>query len=253
MFYILNGQLSRYTSINLTTDRGLQYGDGLFETMLFTDGLVKHFEDHLERLRNGLLFFGFDLSELNPEKYLSEIKCLLTENNISGDARVKLMVWRKTGGFYNPSERTFNYSISVSSFNLTHLSTELPQLGVAEDFQIPKSPLGNFKTLNSLYYVYAARLREASGLDDLVLLNTSNEVAECTYSNIFWKKGEEYFTPSLETGCIAGIARKNWIKELKKEKKVIHEGLYSLNHLKEANSIWLCNSLGKKKVIKFSF
>jgi len=251
MFYIINGKLTRHSSINPTVDRGVQYGDGLFETMLFKDGEISFFEDHLERLRSGLTFFGFSLEELNPEKYLKEIQYLLSENTITGNARVKLMLWRKSGGFYSPTETSFNYSISVSAFDVSNLPIELDQLGVAKDFQLPKSPLGNFKTINSLYYVYASRLRAISGLDDLVLLNTANEITECTYSNIFWKKGDVYFTPALETGCIAGIARKNWIKELKKNKQVINEGLYSIGELQDADEIWVCNSLSKRKVLNF--
>ena len=158
MFYILNGQLSKQTAINPSTDRGLQYGDGLFETMLFKNGEIEFYNDHLDRLKAGLTFFGFSLEELNPDKLLKETHYLLSENNIIGDARIKFMLWRKTGGFYTPTETGFNYSISVGNFDSTKLPSELNKLGIAKNFQLPKSPLGNFKTINSMYYVYACLL-----------------------------------------------------------------------------------------------
>jgi branched-subunit amino acid aminotransferase/4-amino-4-deoxychorismate lyase len=56
--------------------------------------------------------------------------------------------------------------------------------------------------------VLAAKERDLLGLDDVVLLDHKNRVAELSSMNIFWFQRGKLFTPSLHTGCVAGVMRK---------------------------------------------
>lgn len=46
------------------------------------------------------------------------------------------------------------------------------------------------------------------GVDDCLLINDQNRVAESISSNLFFAMGNNLYTPSLEEGCVEGILRK---------------------------------------------
>jgi branched-chain amino acid aminotransferase len=48
---------------------------------------------------------------------------------------------------------------------------------------------------------------QATGLDEVVLLNERGEVAECTAANIFCVRGGRVLTPPLTAGCLEGVTR----------------------------------------------
>lgn len=237
----LNGEIQP-TGSHLAENRGLAYGDGLFETMIVQNGQINYWEDHLKRLLSGLNFL-----EINPQKNLldtipSQIQTLIKENEIGDHARAKLMIWRNTGGLYTPTEHSFSFLITVAPFD-----PELRPLGslaICEELRLPKSSIGNFKTINSMYYVKAGLLKARAQADDLILLNTNQEVCECTSSNLFWKKNNTYYTPALETGCIAGVMRKNFLKELASKGNQVIEGVFTRSDLLGADCYYLTNVTG---------
>ena len=63
-------------------NRGLRYGDGLFETMKYKNGGIVLSDEHLERLWNGLGRLQFDLPKLFTKDYLmNEVLQLVEKNN----------------------------------------------------------------------------------------------------------------------------------------------------------------------------
>lgn len=244
--WILNGEIQN-TGWNYADNRGFAYADGLFETMIAHQGKIDYWTDHLERLLAGLQFL-----EISPQKKLLEtlpaqIKELIKENGIQSSARVKLTLWRNSGGLYTPTEASFSYVITATPFN--EIDPTIESLSICSDLKLPKSPLGNFKTINSLYYVKAGLFKSRSKADDLILLNTHDEVCECTSSNLFWKKNEVYYTPALETGCIAGIMRKNFLKQLQSQNKKVVEGIFTSSDLVDAHCYYLTNVTGIRKCL----
>jgi len=57
---LVNGVESSAIAVD---DRGLQYGDGLFETMAAVDGRVRNLERHLDRLGEGCRRLGIPMPE----------------------------------------------------------------------------------------------------------------------------------------------------------------------------------------------
>ena len=105
---LVNGVESSAISVD---DRGLQYGDGLFETMAATNGRVRHFERHMERLADGCRRLGLPA----PDPVLIAKECERVLEGL-GVGAVKLMLTRGPGPrSYRPPAEPSVTRIVVSS------------------------------------------------------------------------------------------------------------------------------------------
>ena len=68
------------------------------------------------------------------------------------------------------------------------------------------------------------------------------EVVEATAANLFWSRGGELFTPSLATGCVAGVTRRFVLEVAARRRVRVTEGSYPLVALGEADEVFLTNS-----------
>lgn len=244
----VNGKFENENANLDLLNRGFLYADGLFETILYDGEKLRFFEDHMLRLLKGLNFFQFETPALFKDDIESQIYDTLEKNSSKGFMRVKLIVWRNTGGLYTPTHNSFSYLILCSPTSENY--DENIELGIYNSPLLPHSEIGNHKTINSIYYVYAGIEKKKSGLDELILLNTSSLICECTSSNIFWEKDGLFYTPSLSTGCVAGIQRKQFIKEVKDSGKTVIEGEFTISDLTEASQFYMTNITGIRTASK---
>jgi branched-subunit amino acid aminotransferase/4-amino-4-deoxychorismate lyase len=116
---IYNFQLAEETMVSLPLqNRAFQYGDGLFETMRFQEGRILFLEDHLQRLSTGLEVLQMKLPADFTMHYVAEAIAQLVEVNQLSKARIRLQVWRKSGGLYTPSQKEAEFYISVQPFEV---------------------------------------------------------------------------------------------------------------------------------------
>jgi len=199
-------------------DRAFNYGDGLFESIIYHKGKARFLNDHLKRLKKGMHALGIQGGQGIKKNVLSaQIDCLLHKNKIKGSARLKLMVWRKPGGLYTPENLHFNLLIISQPTEFNKQNPTGLSLGLSQNVRLAYSSLSRFKTCNALPYVLAGLEKQHTPFDELLLLDQKGRVAECTASNLFWIKKDIVFTPSLKTGCVAGVSRKNILKRLEKQ------------------------------------
>ena len=236
-----NGDVMSENSVRLPTDdRAFRYGDGLFETIRYENGIVWFWPDHFDRLNRGMEAMRLiPPPRFSEESLLETIIQLLESNHLRQQpARLKLQVWRRPGGLYTPATQEADWLLTVRPgppFSITPKSN----LGVYEDFRLSPSPVSAFKTLNSLPYVLAALYRQEHGYDDVLLLDIHGYLAECGASNLFWFVGETLFTPSLETGCIDGVLRRQLLRHFD-----VREGLFPPEALDTADCIFCANVAG---------
>ncbi|GAA4841374.1 aminotransferase class IV [Algivirga pacifica] len=227
MFVNYNFELLEKKKVTIPIeDRGFAYGDGLFETIIMKNDRLQFAVDHLERLQKGMKVMGFDkdVEALNLEWLLKSCRQLKEKNKFEGDVRFKLMVWRRKGGLYTPTSQGFHVLLTARDF--TPVTYEE---GVTVDFCersfVQYSAISFAKTLSSMTYVLAGIEKKEKQVDDLVLMNSEGYLCEFISSALFWVKNDQIYTPRLQTGCVAGIARKNIIQTLEdlgyKVKKVM--------------------------------
>lgn len=190
-------------------DRGLQYGDGLFETMRVRSGAVRLLDHHLARLQAGCALLGIDGPPPRALRRELERRARGTE-----EAVLKLILTRGVGARgYRPSgeERTTRV-ISL------HPLPPLPgarAVGVRLcATRLGTNPaLAGLKTLNRLESVLARGEWRDHRIWEGLLCDEAGHVVCGTQSNLFVRRGRLLLTPRLDRCGIAGVMRR-WVLEI---------------------------------------
>ncbi len=242
MFLAYNSDILAKDSFRIqSNDRAFQYGDGLFETIRYEADRLWFWPDHFDRLTAGMTALHLHPPDAFSAEAASQlIRQLLRANGLHDQpARVKVQVWRQTGGLYTPTTNAANWLVTTRSDHPFAI-TQKTKIGIYDQFRVTPSPVSAVKTLNSLPYVLAGIYKQENGFDDVVLLDPFGHVAECVASNLFWFRDGTLFTPSLQTGCVEGIARRQLLRAFPDAQ----EGLFRPAVLDDADTVLAANSAG---------
>lgn len=241
IFFNYNGKLCLENTPVITPDnRSFRYGDGLFETMLFSNDRLELKRYHFERLFSGINIFDFKVPSYFTQVYFEEKITELIKINHLETARVRLVIFRGDGEMHHAENKAqfIIQSWAVSDYNLA--TDNGLSIDVFEDAKKSRDRFSNVKSNNFLPYVMAAVYAKKNKIDDCIVLNTNNRICDTSVANIFIVKGETIFTPPLSEGCIAGVMRRFLIENLD-----IVEIPLSINDLLTADEIFLTNSIRK--------
>ncbi len=183
-------------------DHGYLLGDGVFATMRAYRGVCFRADRHLAALARGAALFGIELpSSLLQIAGLANEAARRTEE---ADAYIRVTLTRGAPGARPtlsvlaramdvPSEDAYARGVSVASVS--------PR-------RIPPACLdGSIKTTSYAVQVLARREVQAKGADEGIQLAIDGALACGTMANLFVVSGDTLLTPSLESGCRAGITR----------------------------------------------
>jgi len=210
LFALVNGQFVSVGSPGVAAlDRGLLYGDGLFETIRAYDGVPFLFEAHIERLNRSAAELRI-CDGLDPSALRQDVEKLLARNGLR-DAYLRITLTRgiHTGPLeLQPAERPTT-CVVARPLHLPPPERYDPgtRCVLASFRRSAESPLPRHKTLNYLENLLARTEARQRGADDAIFLNTRGEVAEATSSNIFLVLGGQLVTPSLEANILPGVTR----------------------------------------------
>ena len=232
--------------------RGLMYGDGIFETFRTYEGQSFCLKEHLDRLHSGMRILGIDV---NPKLQIGTLqkmvfRLLEKQQLLRRDAIVRLQVWRDGQRGYHPQEESItHFSIMASACPDEFL---LPVLKTVNRKRIPSQSMPpDVKFTNGINYILAAQEAAKEGGDDALMQTVDGFISETTIANIFWIKDHKIFTPDKECDLIPGITRKvimDIIRESNRWK--IEVGKYLLDHILDADAVWLCNSVREVLPVK---
>ncbi len=190
-------------------NRSFRYGDGLFESIRMADGKMPFWPLHFERLKKGAELFKFKWPKNWTAEYFEEqITTLLKADKHSKNARVRLTIFRGSGGFYEPTSSKAEYLIEAMPLKSAVAKGDL-SLDVFTEMEKPVSVYSTVKSNSSLLYVMASIQRKELKVDDLVVTNTKNRVIETIESNIFLIRDGIVLTPPTTEGCVAGVMRQH--------------------------------------------
>ena len=152
-FVNFNGKILKDDQPIITvSNRGLRYGDGIFETIKLKNGILILKDEHFARFWKGLQLLQFDIPKLwSPEKFEEQILQLTNKNKITS-ARVRLTVIRGDGGLYDPKDNIPNYIIETIPLaeNTGNLNENGLQLCIYKDAVKSIDSFSNFKPNNYL-------------------------------------------------------------------------------------------------------
>jgi branched-chain amino acid aminotransferase len=208
MMVVFNGEIVAEEQAMVSIfDRGLLYGDGLFETIRVFNGKPFRWGQHETRFRQGAEFLGITVPE--PSERLRTFANELVARNRSPNALLRLLLTRGTGPRgYSPKgadRPTLAMSLhpapdparAVARWKLITSTVRLPA----------NEPLANFKTCNKLAQIMARTCADDAGANEALLLNTDGHVVEGSSSNLFWIEAGAVCTPSLGAGVLPGVTR----------------------------------------------
>jgi 4-amino-4-deoxychorismate lyase len=216
---LVNGEIGNQVA---ATDRGLAYGDGLFETIRVARGNPVLLEFHLQRLVAG-------------KRHL-------------GDGLIKLIVTRGDAGRGFSPDPDADATIVCGWFTLPDYAADVfidgVELITCQTRLAHRPQLAGLKHLNCLDYVMASlELRERAGCEGL-LLDQGGAMIEAITANLFLVSRGELLTPALNRCGVAGTMRR-WINEVAAPGMglaVIERDL-SLGCLQECEELFICNSV----------
>lgn len=226
-------------------DRAFRYGDGLFETIRYEQHTIRFWLDHYDRLTRGMAALSLQAPlPFDPQRLHSQILELLKANGlVDQPARIKLQVWRQPGGLYTPTSFLANYLITARPAPAFAL-TEKDRAGFFDAFRLSSSPVSAYKTLNAFPYILAGIARQQQQTDELILLDQQGHLAECIASNLFWLQNDQLFTPSLASGCIDGVLRRQLLRLAPQHGLTVREGLFLPDVLTHAQAVFCTNVSG---------
>ena len=252
-----NGEILDVYELELHTDnRAFKYGDGVFETMKYANGKILFWEDHYFRLMSAMRIIRMEIPMLFTPEYLENyvVELIKAKHEEKQSCAVRLTVIRKDGGKYTPITNEVDWllesePIASSDFEL---NAEGLIMDVFKDHYKPKGLLSNIKSLNCLVYTIAGVFAKENELDDVVLINEDKHVIEAVSSNVFLIQGNKLITPTIESGCLRGVMRKNILKIAQKNGFEIEEKDFSPFEIQRADEMFLTNAIsGIKWVEKF--
>ena len=236
---LLNGISNRCIDIS---DRGFQYGDGLFETIEVCQGKPLFFQQHIRRL-----FKGCEILRIPPpEQSLLDSEARQLSSSAQS-AVLKLIVTRGSGGrgYRQPSSvfptRLFSlhpFPEYPPHFNANGIVTRFCEQRLASN-----PALAGIKHMNRLEQILARAEWEDDSIQEGLMLDYDGHVIEGTMSNLFWVKSGVLHTPKLTYCGIKGILRELVIKFAATHNIEVLEKQFNQQSVLEADEVFVTNSV----------
>lgn len=244
-----NGQLLPQDSKFLNhRNRGLRYGDSLFETLRAVSGKIFFWEDHYLRLMASMRMLRMDIPMDFTMEFLEEkIQAVIAANELQEKAaRIRLTVFRNDGGLYLPDTHAISYSIEANALKNPFYILEEGRYEVElfKDFYVNADMLSTLKTNNRILNVVGSIFARENDYDNCLLLNNDKQIVEALNGNLFLVKDGILKTPPLSDGCLNGIIRKKVMDVVHKlDNYELQESSISPFELQKADELFITNSI----------
>lgn len=227
-------------------DRGLAFGDGVFETLLLFRGHLPYLTLHLDRMTDGLARLQINANRENIESLLNQFLSLASKQALQ-DGIIKLVVTRGEGRGY-AARRAARPTIVISLYPALVEKKHCQSEGVAINtcqYRLSYQPaLRGIKHLNRLDNVMAAMEAQSNDCAEGLVLDDQDNVAEAISRNVFIVKGGDLLTPDLQRGGINGVMRRLILETLAPGLKLsVIETRLNLQQVLSADEVFLCNSI----------
>ena len=253
----INGTILEDSEAYLSVEnRGFAYGDAVFETIKVNSKPL-FWEVHYFRLMASMRILRMEIPmHFTPEFLESQIMDLVdTQSEKAKSYRVKLTVFRATGGYYTPTSNAVKFTIVLAPLDsdIYNSYTDSCEIELFKDYFIAPNLLSTLKTNNKAINVVGSIFAKENNYDNCLLLNTNKNIIEALNGNVFLVKDNVIKTPPLTDGCLKGIIRDQLIDMISKSDNYdLIETSISPFELQKADEIFITNVVqGIKPVTKF--
>ena len=244
---LVNGQLSSTLDVR---DRGLAYGDGVFETIALSHGQVQLWQAHRQRLSTGLMTLGLVADAASASHLVNAIvDDIQTAYALFGHSQgvIKVTVTRGNGGrgYAAPSSPRPTRIVSMLPWpqDRSELSNEGVCVQMCQHRWSTNAALAGVKHLNRLDQVLARNEWTDVNIHEGIMLNQEGDVISGVMSNLFIQVDGQLITPQLDQCGINGTMAQ-MVKAIAKQCGIsLIERQVTLEALLNADAAFFTNSI----------
>lgn len=243
-----SGEILSSDKANLSVfNRGLAYGDAVFETIRVINSKIIFWEDHYFRLMASMRIMRMEIpAHFSPEALETEILDLIKVNEQENlPVRIRFTVFRKEGGLYTPETSDIGYIITskVLSSPFYLLQETAYEVELFKDHYVSSGLLSTLKTNNRAINVLGSIYAKENAYQNCLLLNENKNVVEALNGNLFLVKDNKIKTPPLTDGALNGIIRGKLLEIIKQQlpEYILVEESISPFELQKANELFITN------------
>ncbi len=243
------------------SDRGLAYGDGLFETIAYVGEVLVNWELHWQRLLLGANRLAIDLPEENF--FLKRVHLKISQDALLGESSsssrvIKIIVTRGRGGRGYLYTKSQSPTIIITVHGWPERAAEDYLSGIPVTIcqtRLAVQPLlAGIKHLNRLEQVLGRNEFSGTAYQEGIMLRGSyhfsdyppsmkSRIIEGTSSNLFFVNNKHLYTAKIDTCGVLGTIRQTILVLTRQMDITVEEGHYSLHDLVMATEIFFCNSI----------
>ena len=232
------------------TDRGLKFGDGIFETILIKHNKTILFDEHIQRLEKSskILNINLKLNKLNLKRIINEgITKLSLKDDEFGSVRINYSRGTSKGRSLKINSTSIINSVNNLWLEFYQIQPDFAPISVYISQQEKRNEFSLISKCKTFSYNQSIQvLIEANqkSFDDSILLNTSGELCCGSSFNLLIKRNTHWITPRKESGCLEGIMVEKALKlKIAKEQLIFPE-------FQEDDIIVAINSLSCRQINK---
>ncbi|RJT38915.1 aminodeoxychorismate lyase [Rahnella woolbedingensis] len=224
-------------------DRSVQFGDGCFTTARVLRGEIQFLSEHIARMQRAVSVLhidGVDWAAFEREMVLAAGQ--------QEEAVVKAVVTRGQGGRGYSSAGCSEPTriVSVSAYPVHYHAWRQQGVKLAlSPVTLSKNPLlAGIKHLNRLEQVMIRLHLDQTDAQEALVVDTSGCLVECCAANLFWRKGNQVFTPDLSQSGVDGVMRQHIIRLIENASPwTLHIVSQPADALSDADEVLICNAL----------
>lgn len=257
-YVYINGRVVEEAKARVSVfDRGLNYGDGLFDTMKAERGTVISVQEHMDRLLAGAKVLGIPgsgLKRLRADIRSGVLSRLLKKNGLlKGAASLRITVTRGVDHGGHLPQRGLSPTVIITTRAVDEKrAANRRKNGVkAVLIRVPGgagAALAGVKTINFLPNVLGRVEARRRGAVEGIFVDHTGAVTEGTAANLFIVKRGVIKTPpvskaALSRGVLPGVTRASVMARAKSARIPLKEVRVSVKDLLGCDEAFLTNSV----------
>ncbi len=237
--FLINGAMGCTIDVS---DRGFQYGDGLFETIEINNGRLVFFDRHIRRLKEGCRRLQIPLDDTG--NLIAE-----AENAAKDIVRgvLKIILTRGSGGRGYRQPDSIKPTRVISVYPFPDYSVDYTRNGIAArvcSTRLGLNPaLAGIKHLNRLEQILARAEWNDTSIQEGLMLDADGNVIEGTMTNLFYVINRQLHTSEILRSGVAGIMREIILELAESNALILSKRYFGIDELLNADEIFVCNSV----------
>ena len=243
--YVNGSYVDRDHAVVSAFDRGLLYGDGIFETMRSYEGAIFRLHEHMERLSASAAELRLPLPV--PAREIARIaNDLITRNGLlNAYVRVTLTRGQHTGSLVLDTDQLATLVIDCRP--VVPYPAEWYERGIALGIAKPRRGRSliapRHKSLSYMENLLILDDARGAGMQEALVLTDDGCVCECATANVFWSYERHICTPATDTNLLNGVTRATVIELCRRIGLDVTEAQFTIEQLYAADEAFITNSI----------